>query len=38
VTARAGAEVAVTSGDAIALGINANRVHIFDPVSGAAYF
>jgi multiple sugar transport system ATP-binding protein len=37
-TARAPADVTVASGDAIALGINANRVHLFDAESGAAYF
>ena len=38
VTARASAEATVTSGDAIALGINAKRMHLFDTASGAAYF
>ena len=37
-TARASAEATVVSGDAIALGINANRMHVFDSTSGAAYF
>jgi multiple sugar transport system ATP-binding protein len=38
VTARASAEAIVASGDAIALGINPNRMHLFDTASGAAYF
>ncbi len=38
ITARASAEATVAIGDAIALGINANRVHLFDGASGAAYF
>ncbi len=37
-TARASAESTVAMGDAIALGINANRMHLFDAASGAAYF
>ncbi|MDB5027535.1 MAG: sugar transporter ATP-binding protein [Candidatus Eremiobacteraeota bacterium] len=38
VTARASAEATVASGDAISLGINANRMHLFDTLTGAAYF
>ncbi|MEA2687982.1 MAG: multiple sugar transport system ATP-binding protein [Candidatus Eremiobacteraeota bacterium] len=38
ITARAPAEATVASGDAIALGINANRMHLFDTASGASYF
>ncbi|HEY0614963.1 MAG TPA: sn-glycerol-3-phosphate ABC transporter ATP-binding protein UgpC [Candidatus Elarobacter sp.] len=38
ITARAPADVTVVGGDAIALGINANRVHLFDAASGAAFF
>ncbi|HEV2737520.1 MAG TPA: sn-glycerol-3-phosphate ABC transporter ATP-binding protein UgpC [Candidatus Elarobacter sp.] len=37
-TARAPAEATVASGDAIALGINPKRMHLFDGASGAAYF
>jgi multiple sugar transport system ATP-binding protein len=38
ITARASADAVVATGDAIALGINANRMHLFDGASGAAYF
>ncbi len=38
ITARAPAEATVASGDAIRLSINAKRMHLFDGVSGAAYF
>ncbi len=38
ITARAPAEATVAAGDAIALGINAKRMHLFDGTSGAAYF
>jgi multiple sugar transport system ATP-binding protein len=38
VTARASAESTAASGDAIALGINPNRMHLFDSDTGAAYF
>jgi multiple sugar transport system ATP-binding protein len=38
VTARASAESTAASGDAIALGINPNRMHLFDTATGAAYF
>jgi multiple sugar transport system ATP-binding protein len=38
VTARASAEAVIASGDAIALGINAKRMHLFDGTTGAAYF
>jgi multiple sugar transport system ATP-binding protein len=38
ITARASAEATVATGDAIALGINAKRMHLFDGASGAAYF
>jgi multiple sugar transport system ATP-binding protein len=38
ITARASAESTFASGDAVALGINANRMHLFDAASGAAYF
>ena len=38
ITARAPAEAVVTSGDAISLGVNTNRMHLFDASSGAAYF
>jgi multiple sugar transport system ATP-binding protein len=37
-TARAPAEATVATGDAIALGINPKRMHMFDAASGAAYF
>jgi multiple sugar transport system ATP-binding protein len=37
-TARAPADTVIASGDAIALGINANRMHLFDSETGAAYF
>lgn len=38
VTARASAEATVAPGDAIALGINPKRMHLFDGTTGAAYF
>jgi multiple sugar transport system ATP-binding protein len=38
VTARASAESTAASGDAIALGINPKRMHLFDSDTGAAYF
>ncbi len=38
VTARASAESTATAGDAIALGINPKRMHLFDAATGAAYF
>jgi multiple sugar transport system ATP-binding protein len=38
ITARASAEATVASGDPIVLGINAQRMHLFDTASGAAYF
>ena len=38
VTARASAEAAISAGDAIALGINPKRMHLFDGTTGAAYF
>jgi len=38
ITARASAEATVASGDAINLGINAKRMHLFDGASGTAYF
>jgi multiple sugar transport system ATP-binding protein len=38
VTARASAESTAASGDAIALGINPKRMHLFDTATGAAYF
>ena len=37
-TARAPAEATVASGDAMALGINPKRMHMFDTATGAAYF
>jgi multiple sugar transport system ATP-binding protein len=38
VTARASAQASVTVGDAIALGIDPTRMHLFDAASGAALF
>jgi multiple sugar transport system ATP-binding protein len=38
VTARAPAEATVAAGDAIALGINPKRMHLFDSGTGTAYF
>jgi multiple sugar transport system ATP-binding protein len=38
ITARAPADATVAVGDAIALGINPKRVHVFDGATGAAYF
>ncbi|MDB5072100.1 MAG: sugar transporter ATP-binding protein [Candidatus Eremiobacteraeota bacterium] len=38
ITARAPAEATVAPGDAIALGINPKRMHLFDSATGAAYF
>jgi multiple sugar transport system ATP-binding protein len=38
VTARAAPDFAVTSGDAVDVAINANRIHLFDATSGVAYF
>jgi multiple sugar transport system ATP-binding protein len=37
-TARTSAESTVATGDAVALGINANRMHLFNAASGVAYF
>jgi multiple sugar transport system ATP-binding protein len=37
-TARAAADASVATGDAIALGINPKRMHLFDSATGAAYF
>jgi multiple sugar transport system ATP-binding protein len=37
-TARAPADQPFATGDALALGINAGHVHVFDPESGTAYF
>ncbi len=37
-TARASAESTAASGDAIALGINPKRLHLFDAATGTAYF
>jgi multiple sugar transport system ATP-binding protein len=38
VTARAPAQARIAMGDAIALGIDPHRMHLFDAASGAAYF
>jgi multiple sugar transport system ATP-binding protein len=38
VTARAPAQASIAMGDAIALGIDPRRMHLFDAASGAAYF
>jgi multiple sugar transport system ATP-binding protein len=38
VTARAPAEATINAGDAIALGINPKRMHLFDGTTGSAYF
>jgi multiple sugar transport system ATP-binding protein len=38
ITARAASDAPVASGDAIALGVNTSRMHLFDASSGAAYF
>jgi multiple sugar transport system ATP-binding protein len=38
ITARAPAGATVATGDAIALGINPKRMHLFDGTTGAAYF
>ncbi|MFN2460151.1 MAG: ABC transporter ATP-binding protein [Candidatus Velthaea sp.] len=36
--ARAPADATIAIGDNVNLGVNANRMHMFDPESGAAYF
>jgi multiple sugar transport system ATP-binding protein len=38
ITARAPAQARIAMGDAIALGIDPQRMHLFDAASGAAYF
>ena len=38
VTARAPSNTPIAAGEAIALGINPNRMHLFDAATGAAYF
>ena len=37
-TARVSAETQVAHGDALRFAVNANRMHLFDPASGRAYF
>jgi multiple sugar transport system ATP-binding protein len=37
-TARAPSNTAIAAGETIALGINPNRMHLFDAATGAAYF
>jgi multiple sugar transport system ATP-binding protein len=38
IVAKAPAEATIAMGEKVSLGINAHRMHLFDPESGAAYF